>query len=77
MKTYTTHNTKLVQEEGWSTTDKKPTVVISDNKNLYGFVIEFGKFPKTEIHKIKKNGDFIKELCAAKVKKPSTKKVSK
>jgi len=77
MKTYTCHNTKLVQEEGWSTTDKKPTVVINDNKNRYGFVVEFGKFPKIEIHKIKKNGDFIKKLSEAKIKKPSTKKVSK
>ena len=77
MKTYTTHNTKLIQEEGWSTTDKKPTVVISDSKNRYGFVVEFGKFPKIEIHKIKKNGDFIKKLSEAKIKKPPTKKVSK
>ena len=76
MKTYTTHNTKLVQEEGWSTTDKKPTVVISDTKNLYGFVIEFGKFPKIEIYKIKKNGDFVKKLSEAKIKKPTTKRVS-
>ena len=77
MKSYTTHNTKLFQEKGWTTTDKKPTVVISDNKNLYGFVIEFGKSPKIEIHKIKKNGDFVKQLCEARVKKPPTQKVSK
>ena len=35
MKTYTTHNTKLVQEEGWSTTDKKPTVVINFISKLF------------------------------------------
>jgi hypothetical protein len=43
MKTYTTHNTKLVQKEGWSITDKKPHIVINDAKNRYGFVVEFGE----------------------------------
>lgn len=69
MKTYTAHNTKLVQENSWATTDKKPHIVIDDAKNRYGFVITFGKLPSVEIWKIKKNGDLTKRLANIKVKK--------
>ena len=38
MKTYTSHNTKLVKGDSWATKSKKPHVVIDDLKNGYAFV---------------------------------------
>jgi hypothetical protein len=69
MKTYTAHNTKLVQEDSWKTTNKKPHVVIDDNKNGFAFVIKFGKYPSVSIWEAKTNGDLVHKLASAKVKK--------
>jgi hypothetical protein len=69
MKTYTAHNTKLVQEDSWKTKNKKPHVVIDDNKNGFAFVIKFGKRPSVSIWKAKSNGDLVHKLASAKVKK--------
>jgi hypothetical protein len=69
MKTYTSHNTKLVQEDSWTTKSKKPHVVIDDLKNGYAFVIKFGKYPKVSIWSAKPNGDLVKKLAKATVPK--------
>ena len=69
MKTYTAHNTKLVQEDGWKTKNKKPHIVIDDTKNGYAFVVKFGKYPKVSIWEAKENGDLVKKLASAKIAK--------
>lgn len=70
MKTYTSHNTKLVQEDSWTTADKKPHIVISDTKNRYSFIVTFGKAPSVEIWRSKKNRDLVEKLETAKINKP-------
>lgn len=67
MKTYTSHNTKLVKEDSWATKSKKPHVIIDDHKNGYAFVIKFGKSPKVSIWSTKPNGDLVEQLAKAKV----------
>jgi len=69
MKTYTSHNTKLVKEDNWATKSKKPHVVIDDQKNGYAFVIKFGKSPKVSIWSAEPNGDLIQKIAKAQIKK--------
>jgi len=64
--TYTSHNAKLVKEDGWTTKSKQPHVVIDDQKNGYSFVIKFGKSPKVSIWSAKPNGDLIEKLTKTK-----------
>jgi hypothetical protein len=73
MKTYTSHNTKLVKEDSWATKSKKQHVVIDDQKNGYAFVIKFGKSPKVSIWSAKPNGDLIEKLTITKPLKKTSK----
>lgn len=49
MKTFRCYNTKLSEVDGWPTSDKKPTIEITDEDNEYCFVIEFGEKPVVTI----------------------------